>query len=64
MGKPKVKSLIDISDIEKSCRDFVDFIDSEDFNEGQVEDYTHRIFEKAFESFYGQKGFDFLNSKL
>ena len=50
--------------LKKECQDYLDFLDSDDFNEDRLDDYEHCIFEAALETFHGKDIWDVVNSKL
>jgi len=50
--------------LKKECQDYLDFLDSDDFNEDRLNDYEHSIFEAALEMFHGKDIWDVVNSKL
>ena len=50
--------------LKKECQDYLDFLDSDDFNENRLDDYEHCIFEAALEMFHGKDIWNIVNSKL
>jgi hypothetical protein len=56
---PKIKEPIDIDRIVKICKNYVNFVYSDDYHEDN--DYDHYIFEDVLMSVYGNDIFDKLN---
>ena len=48
-------------ELEKSCEQYIDSLDSDDYNEDRAEGYVHDIFEKAIEAFYGEDIWEYIN---
>lgn len=62
MEKPKQLESVDITELRDICQEYLDFIDNdEEYHEDN--DNDHYIFEKAMETVFGKKVWDFINSR-
>jgi hypothetical protein len=64
MEKPKQKTVINLKELEKSCQEYLDFIDNdEDYNEDELDDYKQFVFERAMEAVFGNEVWEFVNNR-
>ena len=64
MKKPETRKAISLWKIEQAVKDYLDFIDNDkDYHEDGLEKYENAIFEKAVESFVGEKAWDWINNR-
>lgn len=54
MSETKLTDSEIVAKIKECCKDYIDFLESEDYNEDELEDYRHGIFEVSLESIYGK----------
>jgi hypothetical protein len=52
---------INLEKLKKVCNEYLEFLNSDDYYEDN--DYDHYIYEAALKCIYGDKIFDFINSK-
>lgn len=64
MEKPEIKKDINIEKVLEACKEYIDFLDSEDYHEDDVDNYEHDFFEKALEAVCGEDVFDCVNEKI
>jgi translation elongation factor EF-G len=53
-----------LRELRDACQSYVDFLDSDGYNDDEAGDYDHRIFEATMETFYGKDIWKWVNSKL
>lgn len=64
MENPEIKKDIDLEKVLEACKEYIDFLDSEDYHEDGIDNYEHNIFEKSLEAIYGEDVFDWVNEKI
>lgn len=64
MQKPEVKKDINLEKVLEACKDYIDFLDSEEYHEDSLEDFENYIFEASLKAGYGDDVFDWVNSKI
>lgn len=53
-----------MEEILEECRDYMDFLKSDDYHEDRLGDYQHAIFEKAMQITLGEDIFDEVNKYI
>ena len=63
--KPEIQRGIDIDlhDLKDAAQEYIDFIDSEDYNEDDEEAYQSEVFEKAMIALFGDDVFEWVNKR-
>ncbi len=67
LQKPLIKHKLSAEDynlIKESTESFLQWIDSDDYHEDKIGNYTNDIFEKTMIAIYGAQVFDYINSKI
>lgn len=50
--------------LKESVQNYIDFIDNdEEYNEDELDNYEHDIFEKAVTAIYGRQVWDWINKR-
>ena len=63
MNKPEIKTDIDLHDLKDAAQGYIDFIDSEEFNEDDEEAFRNEVYEKAMIALFGEDVFEWVNKK-
>ena len=66
MDKPVVRNLseIDWFPLISLSKEYLDFLESEDYNEDNLSDYEHYIFESAVQLIFGRTVWDYIDNKM
>ena len=65
MNKPTPEFLFveDFKNIIKATQNYIDYIDSGEYNDDRVIDYEYDIFEAVLETIYGESVFNWINDR-
>lgn len=61
---PQKVKIVDTKELEKSCEQFIQWLNSKDYHEDEIECFEHDIYEKAIEAFYGESVSSYIDSKI
>ena len=62
MKKPEQLENVDTKKLSEICQQYIDFVDNDkEYHEDN--DFDHYIFESAMETIFGEKVWDFINSR-
>jgi hypothetical protein len=64
MKRPQLINSPNIQPIVKAIREYLDFIESAEYNEDEVDDYEYEITETAMTCLFGEKIFDYINELI
>ena len=64
MERPQLKEDINLETLKQAVKEYLDFIESDDFYEDSLSKYENYIFETIMECLYGDTVWNFVNSKL
>jgi CRISPR/Cas system CSM-associated protein Csm2 small subunit len=61
MDKPVPRAVIPFENIVKVVKEYVDFLDSDDYHDDKLHDFKHYIFEASMEAVYGEEVWNYIN---
>jgi len=64
MNKPPPWRVVLTRPITKAVEQYIDFLDSDDYNEDEDDDYKNAIFEAAVEAVYGKEVWTWIRAKM
>lgn len=64
IGKPAVRRNPDINALIEACKEYIEWLDSDDYHEDRSSDYENEIFEQALFAVYGPKVFDWISERM
>lgn len=66
MTRPKIAAHLDqeLEPIADVCEQFLEWLESEDYDEDEISNYENSIVETVLETLYGDKIYEFINAQM
>jgi len=64
MEKPVPMPSPDLTSLPEACREYIDFLFSDEYNSDRANKYEHVILESAMEMVYGDNIYEIINARI
>lgn len=64
MNKPKILDEINTRELVEVCKDYINYLNSDEYTEDDDSDYSHLIFEKSVEAIFGPTIWDWVCNRI
>lgn len=64
MKRPEEKTTPKLNDLRAAVKEYLDFLQSDEYHEDSLDNYRRAIFKQAVEAFYGDAVWEFVNERM